>query len=81
MVQQLLPLQPKWTIHLWCCGERLAWSVVVYFQKSFPLPQVHRDEDALHLTQHTMCASVLINDMQVCVAFSRTYLQTYIITD
>ena len=35
--------------------------------ESFPLPQVHRDEDAFHLTQHKMCTSVLINDMSVCV--------------
>ena len=69
MVLQLLPLQPKWTVHLWCCGEKLGWSDMEHFQRRFPLPQVHRDEDAFHLTQYTMCASVVINDMQVCVAF------------
>ena len=36
--------------------------------ESYPLPQVHRDEDAFHLTQHKMCTSVFTNDMRVCVA-------------
>ena len=63
VVQQLLQLQPKWPIHLWCCAERLGWSDMEHLQRSLPLPQVHRDEDALHLTQYMMCASVFLKSL------------------
>lgn len=42
-----------------------------HFQRMFPFPKVHRDEDSLHLisTLNTECVQVLfINNMQACVA-------------
>ena len=67
VVQELSTLQPKWSLHLWLYAEKLGWCGMAHFQRGFPIPQVHRDEDAFHLTQHKMCTSVFINDMCECV--------------
>ena len=80
VVQALLELQPKWTVHLWSCGKIFRWSGMVHLQRNLPLPQVHRDDDTLHLTQYTKLASVVVTDVRVCVAHSTLIIHAAIAT-